>query len=265
MPPSPKPVTSIGLIGFGAFGRLVARHLAPHVPLRIFDPALDEDDPDFGESAVPSDLAGAAGADLVILAVPVAAMGEAARAIRPYLEPGATVLDVGSVKAVPAAILSAELPEHVDIVGTHPLFGPESARDGIAGHRIAVCSVRGRSAPRIAAFLRRVLRLRVIMTTPAEHDREAAVVQGLTHLIAKVLIRMEPLPGRMTTASFEHLMRATDMVRHDSPGVFEAIEKQNPYAADVRERFFALAGDLKTELDGAAAAPRPVSEWPKSA
>ncbi|MBN8897767.1 MAG: prephenate dehydrogenase/arogenate dehydrogenase family protein, partial [Rhodospirillales bacterium] len=73
-------------------------------------------------------------------------------------------------------------------------------------------------------------------------------VQGLTHLIAKVLVSMEPLPTRMTTRSFELIMQAVDMVRYDAPEVFQAIERSNPYSAGVRQRFFALAAQLDAEL-----------------
>ena len=41
---------------------------------------------------------------------------------------------------------------------------------------------------------------------------------------------MEPLPKRMTTKSFDLLLEAVNMVRHDAPEVFEAIESANPYA-----------------------------------
>ena len=82
-----------------------------------------------------------------------------------------------------------------------------------------------------------------------EAVREAATVQGLTHLIARVLMAMEPLPTRMTTASFDRLMQAVDMVRHDSPAVFRAIERDNPFAAEVRERFFALADEARGGVD----------------
>jgi prephenate dehydrogenase len=176
-------------------------------------------------------------------------MIEAIRALRPHLAPGAIVIDVGSVKIEPMRIMLAELPAHVEIIGTHPLFGPQSAKDGVADHRIAWCAVRGRSAGRIAAFLRRVLKLHVIRTTPDAHDRQMAVVQGLTHLIAKVLVRMEPLPSRMTTKSFDLILQATDMVRHDAPTVYEAIERANPHAAGVRERFFALAEEVRASLE----------------
>jgi prephenate dehydrogenase len=86
------------------------------------------------------------------------------------------------------------------------------------------------------------------MTTPDAHDREAAMVQGLTHLIAKVLVQMEPLPARMTTRSFDLLMQGVGMMRHDAPEVFQAIEQVNPYAREVRRRFFDLAANLDAEL-----------------
>jgi prephenate dehydrogenase len=93
------------------------------------------------------------------------------------------------------------------------------------------------------------LALKVFQVSPEDHDREAATVQGLTHLIARLLLAMEPLPTRMTTASFDRLMQAVDMVRHDSPAVFRAIERDNPFAAEVRDRFFALADAARGDLD----------------
>lgn len=237
----------LGLIGFGAFGRLTARHLAPWFEVIAHDPVATD-----GEGvATLADLATAAACPTVILAVPVGALEETLQAISSHLRPDALVIDVGSVKVKPARAMQAALPAGVRIVGTHPLFGPQSARDGIAGLRIAVCAVRGtRDARRVAAFCRRALKLKVFQVAPEEHDREAATVQGLTHLIARVLLKMEPLPTRMTTASFERLMQAVDMVRHDSPAVFQAIERDNPYAAEVRARFFGLAEAARRELDG---------------
>ena len=236
----------LGLIGFGAFGRLTARHLAPWFEVIAHDPATTD-----GEGvATLADLTTATACPTVILAVPVGTLEETLRAITPHLRPDALVIDVGSVKVKPARLMADILPDTVRIVGTHPLFGPQSARDGIAGLRIAVCEVRGgNDARRVAAFCRRALKLRVFEVTPEEHDREAATVQGLTHLIARVLLKMEPLPTRMTTASFERLMQAVDMVRHDSPAVFRAIERDNPYAAEVRERFFDLAETAREQVD----------------
>lgn len=246
MSPSPK-IRTVGLVGFGAFGRLIARHLAPHLALTVTDPALPGPHP-LPPGARIGRPEQAAACDLVILAVPVAAMPRAIGQIAPHLRPGAVVADVGSVKLVPAQAMRDHLPQHVDLVGTHPLFGPQSARDGLAGHKIAICNIRGRAHLRLAAFLKHIFGLTVIHTTPEAHDREAAMVQGLTHLISRILARMEPLPTRMTTASYDLMIRAAAMVRDDPPGVFAAIACANPYASPLRQEFLRQARALEAEL-----------------
>lgn len=245
---------TIGILGFGAFGRLTALHLADHFPILVHDVNPNAVSA-CASVATPgnirtADIINVAKCDIVILAVPVTEMRAVIAQISPHLRAGAIVLDVGSVKMEPVRAMLEGLPDHVDIIGTHPLFGPQSARDGIAGLKIAICPVRGRRFRRIAAFLRHVLRLKVFVVTPDEHDREAAIVQGVTHLIAKVLVRMDPLPARMTTASFDLLVKAIEMVRYDAPGVFWAIENANPYAGAVREQFFELAMGVRDQLAG---------------
>jgi prephenate dehydrogenase len=245
---------TIGIFGFGAFGCLTARHLSDHFPVLVHDVNPDAVSAYVSEAAHgnirAADILSVAKCDIVILAVPVTEMRSVIATISPYLRTGAIVLDVGSVKMEPAQAMLEGLPDHVEIIGTHPLFGPQSARDGISGLKIAICPVRGYKFRRIAAFLRLVLRLKVFVVTPEVHDREAAVVQGVTHLIAKVLARMDPLPVRMTTASFDLLVKATEMVRYDAPSVFWAIENENPYAGAVREQFFELAMGVRDQLAG---------------
>ena len=249
-----NPSTIIGIIGFGAFGQLIARHIRPYFRLCAYDPAPGLQPMAERHDVTLTSLERAASCPVVVLATPVGRLQEIVDAAAPHVRPGSLVLDVGSVKVGPAEIMKHGFPEHTEIVATHPLFGPQSARDGIAGLKIAVCPIRGRRSLRVAAFLRRQLRLNVIMTTPEDHDREAATVQGLTHLIAKVLVQMEPLPTRLTTRSFDLLLEAVNMVRHDAPEVFEAIERANPYSLSVRRRFFELASVLNAELaDGRVA------------
>lgn len=252
----PEEAPAVGIVGFGAFGQLMARELRAHLPVLAHDtaPGREAEAIRLGARLVP--LAEAARCPIVVLAVPVAALSGAVAAVSPHLAPGALVLDVGSVKVGPAEVMRRGLPARVEILATHPLFGPESARGGLAGLRIALCPIRGGRWRRLAAFLRHRLGLEVIVTTPEAHDREAAVVQGLTHLVARALAEMGPLPTRMTTRSFEHLVAAMELVRHDAPAVFEAIARANPYAAAVRRRFI----DDLAALDRALALPAPVPD-----
>ena len=64
-------------------------------------------------------------ADLVVLCVPVGAMGSVAAEIAPALKPGATVSDVGSVKKAVIDTVGPHLPEGVHFVPAHPLAGTE--------------------------------------------------------------------------------------------------------------------------------------------
>ena len=68
---------------------------------------------------------GVAGADLVVFAVPVLAMGEAMAAAAPALAPGATITDVGSVKGSVAEALKASAPDNVFVIPGHPIAGTE--------------------------------------------------------------------------------------------------------------------------------------------
>ena len=76
----------------------------------------------------------AAGADLVVLAVPVGAMGAVAAEIGPHLAPGATVTDVGSVKRAVIDAVAPHVPEGVHFIPGHPLAGTEHSgpRSGFA-------------------------------------------------------------------------------------------------------------------------------------
>jgi cyclohexadieny/prephenate dehydrogenase len=65
------------------------------------------------------------GADLVVLAVPVGVMGAVAEEIAPYLKPGATVTDVGSVKRQVIDAVGPHLPEGIAFIPGHPVAGTE--------------------------------------------------------------------------------------------------------------------------------------------
>jgi prephenate dehydrogenase len=246
--PSFRHSPTLGIIGLGAFGQLVARHLAPHLTVLASDPQLAQPAP---AGVTMADLAQVCGCDMVVLAVPLSALDTVCRQIAPMLRPGAVVLDVCSTKMRAADIMRQTLPATVALIGTHPMFGPQSIRAGTAGLNMVICPLRGRAHHRVAAFLRRVFGLSIIMATPEEHDREAGYTQGLTHLIARALMGMAPMPGRMTTRSFDLLREAVEMVSHDAPGVTAAIEA-NPHARAARLAFLAQLEHLCREMPGMA-------------
>jgi prephenate dehydrogenase len=240
--------TSFGLIGVGAFGTLAARHLAPHFDLVLHDVAADVAPLAREVGARKGDLREASSCDTVMLAVPVQRFRQALTDIAPMLKPDALVIDVASVKIKPVAAMQELLPPSVSIVGTHPLFGPQSGKNGIAGLNIAVCETRGGRGPEVARFCAEKLALRVSEVTPEEHDREAAYVQGLTHMLAKIIVSLDLPEMRMPTRTYELMQQMVEMIRYDSDDLFRAIERENPFSTEAKQAFFAAARRLEARL-----------------
>jgi prephenate dehydrogenase len=245
---------SLGIIGAGAFGAFMAKHLAPHFALSLYDATPGKAARAAKKLGAKSgDLKQIASCDIVVIAVPVQKIESVLKQISGMLKPGALVLDVASVKLKPILQMKTILPKHVDILGTHPLFGPQTGKHGIKGLNIVLCDVRGSSGKKgraacVATFLRRKLGLAVHQATPEAHDRELAYVQGLTHMLMKVVVALDLPRFRFTTKTYDYLQQMVEMIRYDSDELFRAIARENPFSGEAKKRFFAAARQLEKNL-----------------
>jgi len=225
----------LAVVGLGSFGSFMAQHLAEHFELLVHDRR------DVSATARRHDwqavtLEQAAGCGRVVLAVPVAALPSLLERLAPHLKPGTLVIDVSSVKVRPLELMRVHLPEHVDFVGSHPLFGPQSGARGVQGLKIALCPGRI-DAPRLARlrrFLEDTLRLRVCDVSPEEHDQQMAYVQGLTHLMGWAFKRLDPPESALSTLAYDSMLHLEHNVEHDSIELFFTIQRENPFAREVR-------------------------------
>ncbi|MFC7705328.1 prephenate/arogenate dehydrogenase family protein [Plastorhodobacter daqingensis] len=136
------------------------------------------------------------GADLVVLCVPVGAMGEVARDIAPFLEPGATLTDVGSVKQAVIEAVAPHVPVGVHFVPGHPLAGTEHSgpRAGFATlfqNRWCLLVPVDGTPPEPVARLRRLwegMGANVDEMDAAHHDLVLAVTSHTPHLIAYTMV-----------------------------------------------------------------------------
>jgi len=239
---------TLGLIGFGQFGRLAAEKLKPHFDILVTDVA-DSSAEAAALGVAFGSLQDAARREIVIVAVPVMAMKATFEAMAPDLQPGALVVDVGSVKVLPAQWMLEALPAHVDIVATHPLFGPQSAMTGLEGQRLVICPVRGDRHEKIAE-LAASFGLVPSITTPEEHDQEMAYVQALTHLIGRSLVNLGIPDEALKTTSYQHLLELCRLIGDDTFELFTAIQTLNPYAAEVVGAFVGEAQGLLQQVKG---------------
>lgn len=239
---------SLAIIGTGAFGAFMARHLAPYFDLVLHDARKSTRRLTKKYRATEGSLRDAAACKIIVIAVPVQQIGNVLRGIAKRVKPGTLVIDVGSVKMKPATLMKAILPKYIDAVGTHPLFGPQSGKSGIKSLNIVVCNVRGKRAACVRRFCRAKLGLNAFAATPRAHDRELAWVQGLTHLLAKVVVALDLPRFRFTTRTYDYMEHMVEMVRYDSDELFRAIERENPFTKKAKKKFFAAARNLEKKL-----------------
>jgi cyclohexadieny/prephenate dehydrogenase len=147
-----------------------------------------------------------AGADLVVLAVPVGAMAELAAEIGPHLAPGATVTDVGSVKQAVIEAVAPHLPAGVHFVPSHPLAGTEHSgpRSGFATlfrnrwWLLTPAEGTDRGAVERLAGLYRAFGAFVEEMDAAHHDLVLAVTSHTPHLIAYTMVGVADDLARVT-------------------------------------------------------------------
>jgi cyclohexadieny/prephenate dehydrogenase len=136
------------------------------------------------------------GADLVVLAVPVGAMGALAAEIAPHLAPGATVTDVGSVKQAVISAVAPHIPPGVHFIPGHPIAGTEHSgpRSGFATlfrNRWWLLTPLPGTDPAAVARLRRLLEsfgANVDEMDAPHHDLVLAVTSHTPHLIAYTMV-----------------------------------------------------------------------------
>src|SRR4051812_22078565 len=241
---------SVGIIGFGNFGHFLAPHLARVFKSVVVSDALDRARQSHDLGLMWTSPAEVARQQIVVLAVPFQDLEQVLQQTAASFRSDALVIDVCSVKRAPIELMLEYLPASVDIVGTHPLFGPQSAKAGVAGHRIAFCPVRiaRERADALMAFLTYGFELQVFERTPEAHDREMAKVQALTHFVARALAASGIERSELATFSYDKLCDAMELLSGDSWELFKTIELGNPYAAEIRSRFLAELKDLEDKL-----------------
>lgn len=238
----------LGIVGFGSFGTFMAGHLRPFFEISVFDLR----DRRAEARAVGVEWGGfeaVVATDALILALPVQDMEDVLERVAGCPTLPQIVIDVASVKVRPLELMEKWLPESVEILGTHPMFGPQSGREGIRGLKVVVCPLRTTRLERIRSLLRDDLGLQVLEMEPEAHDAEMAYVQGLTHWIAKALREIKLPDLDLSTPAYRHLLAIEEILREDSDALFRTIQAENPFAARARRELVARLKEIEAEIE----------------
>jgi prephenate dehydrogenase len=244
---------SVAVLGYGRFGRALGQLLAEAgVAHRAYDEHV-EVPPEFRATSLRELTKDAA---FVIVAVPVPRMRSALLDLRPHLDARQVVLDVGSVKVLPAAMFAEVLGDAIPWCGTHPLFGPLSLALAERPLRVVVCPAKAH--PEAAARARELyerIGCEVIVQTAEGHDRVMAHTHALTFFVAKGMIDAGAATAvPFAPPSFQAISRTIETVRSDAGHLFSAIARDNPFAPEARKELVRALAAIDAALDAEAAA-----------
>jgi prephenate dehydrogenase len=191
-------IVGVGLIG-GSFARalraagfvktLVGVGRSPEVMARALELGIVDEVASMAEAMQ--------GADLVLIAAPVAQTGRILASMLPYLEPHTIVTDAGSTKTDVAQAARSALGERVgQFVPGHPIAGRETNGPDAAivdlyhGKKTVLTPMPENAAADVARVAAAWTACGAVIhyLTPQEHDKVFASVSHLPHLLAYALV-----------------------------------------------------------------------------
>ncbi|KAK8598108.1 hypothetical protein V6N13_095499 [Hibiscus sabdariffa] len=226
----------VGIVGFGTFGQFLAKtmikqghtiratsrtdhsHLCHQLGVSFFRDTLS-----FLE----------ADNDVILLSTSILSLSEVLRSMPLHcLKRRTLFVDVLSVKEYPRNLLLQVLPEAMDVLCTHPMFGPESGKNGWKDLPFVYEKVRVRDEPRCSRFLQifESEGCRMVEMSCEEHDKLAARSQFLSHAIGRILSEMGIESTSMNTKSFETLVKLKESTNNDSFDLFSGLFIHNRFA-----------------------------------
>jgi len=235
---------SVGLIGFGRFGKVLANILQKGFSITAYDPNPIEAFP----GVTFTDLDTVLKEYVIFIAVPIRHFESIITDISSKLKTGTTIIDVCSVKKYPVEIMETHLPNHVDIIATHPMFGPDSF---ISNNRLKMMMNHTRNNHDTFNFWRQFFTdqgIHVIEMTPDQHDQLAAKTQGVTHFLGRMLKEFGIRKTTIDTQGFRDLLDLVDQTCHDTWELYSDLQLYNPYTETMIKELKQATDSLDKQL-----------------
>ncbi|MDK2891950.1 prephenate dehydrogenase [Methanohalophilus sp.] len=182
--------------------------------------------------------------DIVIVSVPIDITPEIIRQAAPLMKPGSLLMDLTSIKKKPVEAMIEASPEDVELLGTHPMFGPSIP--SLQGQTFILTPVKNRCEnwfPKIRKLLEKQ-GAHIEIITPQEHDHIVSIVQGLTHFayitIGATLKELDfDVQGsrRFMSPVYEIMLDFVGRILGQNPWLYAQIQMQNPEIPNVHRTF----------------------------
>ena len=262
----------IVVLGLGRFGCLWAKYMTQLGMVQGYDPFVHYIPMPARENiTLLSDMESlyrvVQNCDVLFFCVPISTLEKVLTQLQPALvnrwrnnSKPLWLMDTCSVKILPMAWLKQAIQniyniEKLDtrafyILGLHPMFGPDSGAESIEGFPIVLCP--NDLQEKDLFFWQqcfKALGLDIITMSADEHDYEAARTQGLTHLLGRILERLDIRPSPIATAGYQALCQLREQTCHDTWELFLDLQQQNNYTLEMRWELQKSLVHIYNELD----------------
>lgn len=181
--------------------------------------------------------------DIVVISVPINMTEKTIEEIAPKMPRGSLLMDITSIKTVPVNAMLKHAPENIEILGTHPMFGP-SIPD-IRGQTVIFTPIEGRCRKWLPIIreLYEESGAHIEIMSPEQHDKMMAVVQGLTHFayisIGSVFKELEfdvANSRRFMSPMYDIMLDLVGRILAQNPYLYAMIQ-MNPEVAKVHRAY----------------------------
>tara|TARA_B100000945_G_scaffold256486_1_gene213908 strand:- start:208 stop:945 length:738 start_codon:yes stop_codon:yes gene_type:complete len=238
-------MNSVGIIGFGRFGKVLANILQRGFAIKAYDPKPAGPFP--GVQFL--DLDTVLNEKVIFIAVPIRHFESVIADISTKLKKETTMIDVCSVKNYPVNIMLKILPDHIGVIATHPMFGPDSY---MSNSNLKMMINNTRDLYNQYSFWKRFFSdqsIQIIEMTPDQHDRLAAKTQGVTHFLGRMLKEFGIKKTNIDTQGFRDLLDLVGQTCNDTWELYADLQLYNPYTADMVEKLKASTNKLDNQLN----------------
>ncbi|WP_321431365.1 prephenate dehydrogenase [uncultured Methanolobus sp.] len=191
--------------------------------------------------------------DIVIVTVPINITEKVISETAPKMKSESLLMDFTSLKVGPTEAMKKYAPEDVEILGTHPMFGPSIP--SLHGQIFILTPIEGR-CDKWFPIMRSLFEdngAHIEVITPAEHDRFVSVVQGLTHF-AYITIgtTFDALDfsvnesRRFMSPVYDIMLDFVGRIIGQNPYLYAYIQMENPEVLKVHDAFMQQCSEMSS-------------------
>ena len=244
----------IGILGFGNFGQFLAERMVKTgctvvAHSRTNYSKLAGDMGVIWESSLGHFLQDI---EILIISTSILSFETIVKKIAPFLHNPILVADVLSVKTHAKKTLLQYMPEYVDIVCTHPMFGPESGKNQWETLPFVYEPVKIRDYDTMNEFISwwTAQGCKTIQMACEIHDEYASGSQFVAHFVGRVLGQLGLKSTPINTNGYCSLLELVENTQKDSFDLFSALYKFNPTSESQLKTIESAVKQVANQLRG---------------